>query len=133
MAASGTLPFLQVFGTDYPTPDGTCIRDYIHVTDLARAHALAVRHLLAGGDNLKVNLGSGRGHSIKEVLEVIARVVGRRVPVVYGERRAGDPPELFADAGLAARELGFVATCSDLETIVRTALPWFATEVRDAG
>lgn len=132
MAATGLLPRLEVFGTDYPTPDGTCIRDYVHVTDLARAHALAVRHLLAGGQNLKVNLGSGKGHSIRQVLDAIARVVGGPVPVVFRDRRAGDPAELFAAADLAREVLGFTATHSDLDTIVRTALPWFTTEVRDA-
>jgi len=132
MAANGALPFLEIFGTDYPTPDGTCIRDYVHVTDLARAHSLAVRRLVAGGSSLKVNLGSGKGHSINEVLDVIAAVMGRRVPVVYRDRRPGDPAELFADATLAAAELGFVATHSDLETIIRTALPWFTEEVRRA-
>lgn len=132
MAAYGAVPFLEVFGTDYPTPDGTCIRDYVHVTDLAQAHSLAVQRLLAGGDNLKVNLGSGKGHSINEVLEVVGRLVGRRVPAVYRDRRAGDPAELYADVRLATEQLGFTATHSDLETIVRTAMPWFASEVRNA-
>lgn len=133
MAATGLLPRLEVFGTDYPTADGTCIRDYVHVSDLARAHVLAARRLLAGGKNLKVNLGSGRGSSIKQVLGAIETVVGHAVPVVYRDRRAGDPAELYADASLAREKLGFVAELSDLETIVRTALPWFASEVRRAG
>lgn len=133
MAANGSLPYLEVFGTDYATADGTCIRDYVHVTDLARAHSLAVRRLVTGGSSLKVNLGSGKGHSINEVLDVIASVMGRRVPVVYRDRRPGDPAELFADAALAAAELGFVAEHSDLETIVRTALPWFSEDVRHVG
>lgn len=133
MAATGLLPRLEVFGNDYPTADGTCIRDYVHVCDLARAHVLAARRLLAGGENLKVNLGSGRGSSIKQVLGAIETVVGHAVPVVYRDRRAGDPAELYADASLAREKLGFVAELSDLETIVRTALPWFAREVRNAG
>lgn len=133
MAATGLLPRLEVFGTDYPTADGTCIRDYVHVSDLARAHVLAARRLLAGGENLKVNLGSGTGSSIKQVLGAIEAVVGHAVPVVYRDRRAGDPAELYADASLAKEKLGFVAELSDLETIVRTALPWFNREVRHAG
>lgn len=132
MASSGALPYLEVFGTDYPTPDGTCIRDYVHVCDLARAHSLALQRMLAGGENLKVNLGSGRGHSIRQVLDVIGALQGRPVPVVYRDRRAGDPAELYADAVLATKELGFTAALSDLETIVTTAMPWFGTEVRHA-
>jgi UDP-arabinose 4-epimerase len=133
MAATGLLPVLEVFGDDYDTPDGTCIRDYVHVSDLARAHVLAARHLLAGGDNLKLNLGSGQGSSIRQVLRAIEIEVGHTVPVVYRARRAGDPPALYADAQLARQRLGFVAELSDLDTIVRTALPWFSHEVRHAG
>lgn len=133
LAAAGLLPFLEVFGNDYPTPDGTCIRDYVHVTDLARAHVLAARRLLDGGDSLKVNLGSGTGHSIREVLEAIARVVGHQVPVVYRDRRRGDPAELYADVSLAREALGFVARHSDLDTIVSTALPWFTEQMRHVG
>jgi UDP-arabinose 4-epimerase len=132
MAASGLIPFLEVFGTDYPTHDGTCVRDYVHVSDLADAHSLAVQRLLAGGGSLKVNLGSGKGHSIKDVLDAIARLSDRNVPAVYRDRRPGDPAELYADPTLAQQELGFVARHSDMETIIRTAMPWFGSEVRDA-
>ncbi|WP_417308575.1 UDP-glucose 4-epimerase GalE [Devosia sp.] len=133
MAGAGLLPFLEVFGTDYPTPDGTCIRDYVHVTDLAQAHVLATQRLLAGGDSLKVNLGSGKGHSIRQVLDAIAQVIGHPVPAVYRGRRPGDPAELYADVARARDELRFVAQHSDLDTIIRTALPWFSEQVRHAG
>ncbi len=133
LAGYGQLPYLEVYGDDHPTPDGTCIRDYIHVSDLARAHVLAARHLLAGGDCLKLNLGSGRGASIIEVLRAVGALVGRTVPHVMRPRRAGDPAALFADASLARRLLQFETELSDLETIVRTAAPAFRQEVRRAG
>ena len=130
MAAAGTIEFLEVYGDDYDTPDGTCIRDYIHVADLARAHVLAVEHLLHGGDNLAVNLGTGHGTSIKEILGAIGRLTGRDVPVEMRPRRAGDPPALYADPALAAEKLGFRAIYSDLDTIIRTAAPFFGLEVQ---
>jgi UDP-arabinose 4-epimerase len=130
MAAAGRIDFLEVYGQDYDTPDGTCIRDYIHVADLARAHVLALEHLINGGGNLAVNLGSGRGTSIKEILEAISRLTGRNVPVEMCARRAGDPPVLYADPALAAEKLGFQALYSDLDTIIRTAAPFFGLEVR---
>jgi UDP-arabinose 4-epimerase len=120
-AAFGGSDKLQVFGTDYPTPDGTCIRDYVHVSDLARAHTSALAHLLAGGRDLAVNIGSGRGHSILEIVDQIQRQTGRRVPLVLSPRRPGDPPVMIADARSAQRELGFVTTQSDLATIVTDA------------
>lgn len=130
MAAAGSIDFLEVYGDDYDTPDGTCIRDYIHVADLARAHVLAVEHLVDGGGNLAVNLGTGRGTSIKEILESISRLTGRDVPVEMRARRAGDPPALYADPALAAEKLGFQAIYSDLDTIIRTAAPFFGLEIR---
>ncbi|MFQ6240369.1 UDP-glucose 4-epimerase GalE [Sinorhizobium meliloti] len=130
MAAAGRIPHLEIFGEDYDTPDGTCVRDYIHVADLASAHVLAYRHLANGGGNLALNVGTGRGFSIKEVLRTIGEITGHNVPVVFRRRRAGDPPALYADAGLACRTLGFVPRYSDLETIVRTAAPFFGLEVR---
>jgi len=130
MAAAGKIPHLEVFGEDYDTPDGTCIRDYIHVTDLARAHVLAYEHLVRGGQNLAVNLGTGRGFSIREVLRMVGEVTGRDVPVVFRPRRAGDPPVLYADASLAYQTLGFLPQHSDLKTIVRTAAPFFGLEAR---
>jgi UDP-arabinose 4-epimerase len=130
MAAAGAVPHLSVFGDDYQTPDGTCIRDYIHVSDLARAHLQAVLHLLGGGESLAVNLGTGRGISIKEILASIAQVTHRQVPIVIEPRREGDPPALFADPTLARKQLGFTAELSDIHTIVRTAAPFFGLEVR---
>jgi UDP-arabinose 4-epimerase len=123
-AAAGRAP-LQVFGTDYPTPDGTCIRDYIHVSDLARAHVLAVSHLLKGGDSLAVNLGTGQGLSIREIIAGIEAMTGTPLAVQWGPRRAGDPPSLTADPRQAFARLGFKTECSDLSTILRSAAPWF--------
>lgn len=130
MAAAGTIDFLEVYGDDYETPDGTCIRDFIHVADLARAHVLAVEHLVNGGASLAVNLGTGRGTSIKEILDAIGRLTGRNVPVEMRTRRAGDPPALYADPSFAAEKLGFRAVYSDLDTIIRSAAPSFGLELR---
>ncbi|MGL5008848.1 MAG: UDP-glucose 4-epimerase GalE [Paracoccaceae bacterium] len=116
---------LSVFGTDYATPDGTCIRDYIHVADLARAHVLALRHLLGGGASLAVNLGTGTGISVREIIGAIEDMTGRAMPVVYGPRRAGDPPVLVADPAMAVRVLGFRTERSGLADILRDAAPWF--------
>lgn len=125
MAASGIIDVIEVFGTDYETADGTCVRDYIHVSDLARAHLKALMHLEAGGDSLSVNLGTGRGISIREILEAVERMTARPVPVAYKARRPGDPAGLYADPSLAREKLGFVAELSDIDTIVRTAAPFF--------
>lgn len=132
MAASGQGPALKVFGADYPTPDGTCVRDYIHVADLARAHVRAVEHLMAGGESLALNLGSGRGFSVREITAAIEAATGRAVPVEDAPRRPGDPPELTADAGLAAQLWGFRAERSDIADIVRDAAPWFGLGGGDA-
>lgn len=129
MAAMGTIPALEVFGDDYPTHDGTCVRDYVHVSDLATAHVQALKHLLAGGESQRLNIGTGRGHSIREVLSAIHRVTGRKVPVVMRPRRPGDPPELVADPALAKSVLGFTAQYSDLDTIMQTAAPFFELRV----
>ncbi|QIG52019.1 UDP-glucose 4-epimerase GalE [Nordella sp. HKS 07] len=130
LAAGGRISHLPVFGDDYETPDGTCVRDYIHVSDLARAHLLALEHLKAGGENLAVNLGTGKGSSIREILDAVARSTGRQVPIELHPRRPGDPPALYADPALAQRTLGFATQCSDLDTIVRTAAPFFGLEAR---
>ncbi|MPQ93668.1 UDP-glucose 4-epimerase GalE [Thioclava sp. JE_KL1] len=124
-AASGQGPAVKVFGTDYPTPDGTCIRDYIHVDDLARAHLLALDHLRGGGDSLKLNLGTGRGASIREVIASVERVTGRKVPFEDAPRRPGDPAELVADPSRARDALGFSARYRELDEIVSHAAPWF--------
>jgi UDP-arabinose 4-epimerase len=120
-AASGHGPALQVFGTDYPTPDGTCIRDYIHVSDLARAHVLALRHLLDGGKTLRLNLGTGQGLSVRQIIAGIEAMTGRQMPVIWGPRRLGDPPALVADPSAARDRLGFVAERSDLATLLADA------------
>ncbi|MFF0947326.1 UDP-glucose 4-epimerase GalE [Rhizobium leguminosarum] len=130
LAAAGRLERLDIFGTDYATEDGTCIRDYIHVSDLAQAHLAAVNHLLADGGSLSVNLGSGRGTSVREILEAIHRASGREVPVRYRSRRVGDPPILFANTARAKAELGFAPVFSDIDTIIRTAGPTFGLEMR---
>jgi UDP-arabinose 4-epimerase len=129
LAAAGRLERLDIFGTDYATEDGTCVRDYVHVSDLAQAHLAAVNHLMAGGGSLSVNLGSGRGTSVREILEAIYRASGREVPVNYRARRAGDPPILFANTARAKAELGFAPVLSDIDTIIRTAGPTFGLEV----
>jgi UDP-arabinose 4-epimerase len=130
MAASGLIDEIEVFGTDYDTPDGTCVRDYIHVSDLARAHLKALEHLERGGQSLAVNLGTGRGVSIKEIVQAVSRLTSRPVPAVFRTRRAGDPAELYADPGSARERLGFVPELSDIDTIVRTAAPFFGLEAK---
>ncbi len=130
LAASGRIERLDVFGDDYDTNDGTCIRDYIHVSDLARAHVLAARHLMNEGVNLAVNLGTGCGSSIREILTCVQRTTAHEVPVAIKRRRAGDPPALYADARLVRETLGFEPELSDLESIVRTAAPFFGLEPR---
>jgi UDP-arabinose 4-epimerase len=124
-AAGGRIPHLPVFGDDYETADGTCVRDYVHVSDLAHAHVLALHHLLGGGENMAINLGTGAGSSVREIVEAIARVTGRKVPIALHPRRAGDPPSLCADSTLARTVLGFSPEYSDLDTIIRTAAPFF--------
>src|SRR6202167_5127366 len=109
LAAIGARPEMELFGTDYPTPDGTCIRDYIHVNDLADAHVSALERLAGGADSIAVNLGTGTGYSVKEVLDKIEQVTGRKVPVRVAPRRPGDPPALVADARLAEQVLRWKA------------------------
>ncbi|MBY5762062.1 UDP-glucose 4-epimerase GalE [Rhizobium leguminosarum] len=130
LAAAGRLERLDIFGTDYATEDGTCVRDYIHVSDLAQAHLAAVNHLMADGGSLSVNLGSGRGTSVREILQAIYRASGCEVPVRYCSRRIGDPPILFANTARAQAELGFAPVLSDIDTIIRTAGPTFGLEMR---
>ncbi len=121
--ALGQREQVTVFGDDYPTPDGTCIRDYVHVDDLASAHALALEHLRAG-EGLLVNLGTSRGYSVREVIDACRQVTGHAIPVKIGPRRPGDPPELVADAQRARRLLAWEPKYQDLESIVRTAWQW---------
>jgi UDP-glucose-4-epimerase GalE len=123
-AAAGTRPAIDVFGTDYPTRDGTCERDYIHVSDLADAHVQALRYLAEGGQTTAINLGTGEGHTVREVIKAVETITGRAVPRRETGRRAGDPPILVADARRAAKTLGWTPSRSDLPTIVRTAWAW---------
>jgi UDP-glucose-4-epimerase GalE len=130
-AVAGDRPALKLFGTDYPTRDGTCVRDYIHVVDLARAHVVAVEALMQGHGGGAYNCGTGVGTTNREVLDAVAEVAGRRVPVEDAERRAGDPAELRADPTKFSAEFGWEPTMSDLETVVSTAWDWYR-ELRDA-
>lgn len=115
---------LEVFGTDYPTPDGSCLRDYIHVTDLVQAHMDALARLRAGGDSLLCNVGYGRGFSVLDVIDVVKRVSGVDFPVVLSSRRPGDSAAVIASNARARRELGWTPRYDDLDTIVRSALDW---------
>ncbi len=124
MAVTGEIEYLEVFGTDYNTPDGTCIRDYIHVEDLADAHARALDHLAAGGDSLRCNLGTGVGVSVKEIITAVEEVTGKSVPVRFGPRRAGDPDSLVADPSLAKTLLGWEAQHKDVRDMVKPAWLW---------
>ena len=124
LAAAGERERLDVYGTDYATRDGTAIRDYIHVTDLAAAHVAALKALEGGAPSSALNLGTGRGHSVREVIAAVERVSGRAVPVHEAPRRAGDPPELVAAAGRAADVLRWQPQHSSLENIVQTAWSW---------
>ena len=114
-----------LFGSDYPTPDGTCIRDYIHVTDLARAHIAAVEWLGRGGESKKYNVGTGQGYSVREVLNAVEKVTGKAVPFTFGPRREGDPPSLVADSSRLQKDLGWAPRDSGIERIVETAWAWF--------
>ena len=123
-AALGTGEPVEIYGTDYPTQDGSAIRDYIHVTDLADAHLRALDNLAAGGDSGALNLGTGSGCSVKAVIAAVERIGGRPVPRREAPRRPGDPAELVADPTLARQKLGWQPRHSDLDTIIKTALAW---------
>jgi UDP-glucose 4-epimerase len=122
-AALKLRPHVEIYGTDYPTPDGTCIRDYVHVEDLAEAHRLALE-ALQPGKGLIFNLGTGRGFSVRQVIRMVEEVSGRPVPVKEGPRRPGDPPELVADASKVRRDLGWAPKYPELRAIVETAWRW---------
>ncbi len=125
-AAQGKRPHIEIFGTDYPTPDGTCIRDYIHVDDLAEAHLLALEKLQPG-QQMHYNLGIGRGYSVREVIAAVEAVTGLKVPVKEGPRRPGDPPVLVASSEKIQRELGWKPRYTDIKSIVETAWNWHRT------
>lgn len=122
--AAGKRQLLTIFGDDYDTPDGTCIRDYIHVEDLAQAHVLGLKALEEGAKSNIYNLGNGKGFSVKEVVDAATRVTGRKIPVKLGARRAGDPPCLVGDSYRIRRELGWSPRLKTLEAIIQTAWDW---------
>jgi UDP-arabinose 4-epimerase len=124
MAAEGSSPELQIFGNDYPTPDGTCIRDYIHVNDLAAAHVKALQHLADGGNSIAANLGTGQGHSVMEIIRTVEEVTGKTIPRTIVPRRPGDPPALVANSTYAQQLLHWKPTRS-LRDIATTARRWF--------
>ena len=121
--ALGQRDHVTVFGDDYDTPDGTCIRDYIHVDDLGAAHLTALEKL-EPGKGIKLNLGTGNGYSVREVIDACRKISGKEIPEVMGQRRAGDPPRLVADSSAAARELGWTPTYQSVEEVVATAWAW---------
>lgn len=123
-AVAGLRKEIIVFGTDYPTPDGTCIRDYIHVSDLAAAHFLALKRMMKTGKSDLFNLGTGHGYSVKEVIQKTEKITGLKVPVKIGQRRDGDPPRLVAQSKKAQKVLGWKPKYSDLENIIETAWQW---------
>ncbi len=123
-AASGRREAITINGDDYDTPDGTCVRDYIHVTDLAGAHVLALEYLIKGGETAAVNLGNSRGHSVKEVIETTKEITGREFKVITGPRRPGDPPVLVGSNKVAERVLGWKPKRGDLKTIMKDAWRW---------
>jgi UDP-glucose-4-epimerase GalE len=124
LAMRGEIPHVTILGTDWNTPDGTCVRDFVHVEDLAEAHVLALEYLASGGPSTAWNLGTGQGYSVREVIACAEKVTGRRVPWLEGPRRRGDPAILIAGVDKVARELGWRPRHSDLETIIASAWKW---------
>jgi UDP-glucose-4-epimerase GalE len=122
--AAGSRPYVTIFGTDYDTPDGTCVRDYVHVTDLAEAHVLALKALQANSDSASYNLGTGNGFSVRDVIQTASAVTGRTIAVREGSRRPGDPPRLEADATKAKKELGWKPCYDDPTQIIESAWNW---------
>ncbi len=127
--ALGQRENITVFGDDYPTPDGTCIRDYVHIDDLGSAHLSALDRLTPG-EGIRLNLGTGKGNSVREVIDACRRVTGRPIPEVAGERRPGDPPELVADSRRAKAQLDWQPEYTDIESIVETAWRWHSSHPR---
>lgn len=122
--ATGHRENIKIFGDDYPTPDGTCLRDYVHVSDLTQAHLLALRHLLAGGESAVYNLGNSKGYSVREVIETARRITGHPLPTLTTARRAGDPARLIANSEKIRHELGWRPRYEDLASIIKTAWVW---------
>ena len=123
-AASGRRENITIFGNDYDTPDGTCVRDYIHINDLCSAHLMALEYLVGGGESQSYNMGNGQGYSIKEVIDVAKSVTGSDFTVISGPRRDGDPARLVADSALLQSSLGWKPEYPDLDTIIRHAWEW---------
>ena len=132
-AAVGRRPNLQLFGTDYPTPDGTCLRDYVHVDDLSRAHIAVFGRLATPGTALFYNLGTGRPTSNREVIRAVEKATGKKIKVVEGPRRPGDPPSLYADSRKAQQELGWKIKFPDIDSIVATAWKWHESHPKGYG
>ena len=122
--ASGMMPAIKLFGEDYDTEDGTAVRDYVHVSDLAQAHILSLEHILKGNDNLTINIGNSTGFSVAQVIDAAKKVTGQTIAIEKSPRRAGDPAVLVADSARAKNALGWSAPLSDLETIIETAWAW---------
>lgn len=120
---------IKIFGTDYPAPDGSCVRDYVYVSDLAQAHLLALKSLLSGGDSAIYNLGNSRGYFVRDVIETARNVTGHPVPAINADRRTGDPAMLIADSKRICMELGWKPRYEDLKTIIKTAWTWHQHEV----
>jgi UDP-glucose 4-epimerase len=131
--AVGKRPHLQLFGTDYPTPDGTCLRDYVHVDDLSRAHIAVFDRLAKPGAQLFYNLGTGEPTSNRAVIRAVEKIVGKPVKVIESPRRAGDPPSLYADSSRAKRDLGWTVKFPDIESIVASAWKWHSTHPNGYG
>ncbi len=123
-AAVGKRENIKIFGTDYDTPDGTCLRDYIHVDDLSRAHIAVIEQLNEPGQQHFFNLGVGKPYSVREIIRAVEAVSGKHVPVVESERRAGDPPALYADNTKAVTQLGWKLQYTELEALIETAWRW---------
>jgi UDP-glucose 4-epimerase len=132
-AAQGAIEYVSVFGRDYPTADGTCVRDYIHVADLADAHALALDHLRSGGKSIAINLGNGQGYSVLQVIETARTVTGRDINMQLKPRRPGDPSHLVADSKLAREVLGWQPRYAELGTIIRSAWAWHSAHPNGYG
>ena len=122
--ASGRRPHIEVYGRDYPTPDGTCVRDYVHIEDLCQAHLLSLKYLLEGGRSTAYNLGNGDGFSVQQIIEAARRVTGREIKVVDVPRRSGDPARLVADSSRARKELKWMPRYADIESIIGHAWVW---------
>jgi UDP-glucose 4-epimerase len=126
-AASGRREAISIFGRDYPTDDGTCVRDYVHINDLCDAHSLALEKMQKSGDSARYNLGNGKGFSVQQVIDAVKRIADNEFKVIHAERRAGDPAVLVADSALAKQALGWTPRFEQLETIIETAWQWEIT------